>query len=257
MKKKTLSVLVLTGSLLPLVAQSSETGSAETITGLLMDASCRAIASGRSGNNSAGENAAARQGGEGVRTRTDALGPSHASATGTTGAASNTASPSGSVSPGTGQARRDTEVIPDRSMRRETEASTKGAATAGPSWSSATGTTGAAVDSVPPQATNVPNARRSTGGNANSSPLSSQTETVGDKYSECRPTADSTAFAIHAGGTVFILDKSSNEMVQNQMRNEAFRASMSDRRDASRWMTVTVMGRRGAGDTLHVQSVRK
>jgi len=140
-------------------------------------------------------------------------------------------------------------------MRRETEASTRGVPTAGPSWSSATGTTGAAVDAVPPQPGRVEQAR--TQRNSANRTESSESETVAEKYAACKATDETRSFAIHANGKLYILDDESNEMVRKQMRNEAFRASMSNGRDGSRWMTVTLMGTPGAGNSLHLESVRK
>jgi len=246
---KTFAALVLA---LPLAAQSPGT-TPQAITGLLMDATCPAIRSSDGGDatkETSGDRASGRSSSSANRTSPVTDGPSHASATGTTGAASNVAVPSG----GGGAARRDTELQPDRNMRRETEAATRGAATAGPSWASATGTTGAAVGATPPQAMS-----RSEAGSASRSRdgAAGTTESVASKYDACRPGAETTEFAIHATGKLYVLDQTSNEMVRNQMRNEAFRASMSNGRDGSRWMTVTVLGTPGPGDSLKVESVRK
>ena len=229
--KKTISVLILTaGSMF----------AAETITGLLMDATCSAITS----RPKAGTNTTSAANKPAPVT----AGPADASATGTTGAASNDAA-------GTGARRSKAAAEPDRSMRRETEASTRGVATAGPSWSSATGTTGAAVDAVPPQPGRVEQAR--TQRDSANRTESSESETVAEKYAACKANDATSAFAIHANGKLYILDDESNQMVRKQMRNEAFRASMSNGRDGSRWMTVTLMGTPGAGNSLHLESVRK
>jgi len=241
---KKLAVLLFTVGLLSASGQSSETS--KTITGLLMDASCAPIASTRS----SAPNPATE-----TEHRSAALsgGPAHASATGTTGAASNTAAPS----PRAGaEDRRDTEVVPDRNTRRETEAAVRGNPTAGPSYSSATGTTGAAVDTTPPQTSHVQGSATRGRSEPPSGALTAA-ETVAEKYAACRPDEKTTHFAIHASGELYILDNDSNDMVRKQMRNEAFRASMSNGRDGSRWMTVTVLGTTGPGNNLKVESVRK
>ena len=231
--KKTISVFVLTaGSMF----------AAQTITGLLMDATCSTITSAPTPKAGTDSTSASN------KPTPATAGPSDASATGTTGAASNDAA-------GTGTRHRNAPAEPDRSMRRETEASTRGVATAGPSSSSATGTTGAAVETVPPQPGRVGPARtpRDTANRIENS----DTQTVAEKYATCKANDGTTAFALHANGTLYVLDDESNEMVRKQMRNEAFRASMSNGRDGSRWMTVTVMGTPGTGNALHLESVRK
>jgi hypothetical protein len=45
-------------------------------------------------------------------------------------------------------------------------------------------------------------------------------------------------------------------MVQQQMRNEAFRASMTDETGAPKWLSVTVEGT-AKGRELKITSVRK
>ncbi|MBC7924919.1 MAG: hypothetical protein H7039_04610 [Bryobacteraceae bacterium] len=291
----------------------SGAGLDKTLTGVLMDASCRAIAVRNSSaelttvspshsrqDGMTGASAQSTQGETG-RTRTEteqrsrltsprtaagtdnkpmprltetgraSSGPANASATGTTGAA--VAPPSATVS-GTA----------DAPMSRLTESGRR-SAISGPSHASALGTTGAAADmtpsqvrtpsqaGTPPQSGNLqsmdtvqgPGASSGTGDRARRSArdvaaaesVSGDAETVREKYQACQVTASTTSFALHAEGALYVLDRASNQMVQEQMRNEAFRASMSDKKDASRWMTVTVQGTPTSENVLTIRSVRK
>jgi hypothetical protein len=54
-----------------------------------------------------------------------------------------------------------------------------------------------------------------------------------------------------------VLDQASNEMVRQQMRNEAFRGAMTDRTGEPHWITVTVVGTPGENNALSITSVRK
>jgi hypothetical protein len=80
--------------------------------------------------------------------------------------------------------------------------------------------------------------------------------TVREKYKDCMARSSTTDFAIHAGGRLYVLDPASNEMIRQQMRNEAFRGSMSDSTGSPQWITVTVTGT-PQGDTLAITSVRR
>jgi hypothetical protein len=53
-----------------------------------------------------------------------------------------------------------------------------------------------------------------------------------------------------------VFDEAGNDMVRQQMRNEAFRAGMTDESGAPKWSTVTVVGT-ASGDRLTITSVRK
>lgn len=82
--------------------------------------------------------------------------------------------------------------------------------------------------------------------------------TVGERYARCKPTARTTSFAIHAEGKLHVLDQEGNDMVRQQMGNEAFRAAMAKARQGSGFMTVTVVGTPGEGDApLKITSIRK
>jgi hypothetical protein len=196
-----------------------------------------------------------------------AAGPDRASAAGTTGAAANNAPAPGARNEADDRMRR-TESGAIENMPRLTE-SGRASATSGPSQASATGTTGAATAMAPTQAGQVQSlatAGTGTSGQtatgerartADTAVASPQIETVREKYRGCMVTPSTTSFAIHADGTLYVLDRASNQMVQEQMRNEAFRASMTNQRDASQWMTVTVQGTPTSENVLTIRSVRK
>jgi len=78
----------------------------------------------------------------------------------------------------------------------------------------------------------------------------------GDRYETCKATAATTDFAIHTDGQLLVLDEEGNQVVRHQMRNDSFRASMSDESGAPRWLTVMVEGRK-AGDRLTITSLRR
>ncbi|MBC8165579.1 MAG: hypothetical protein H7Y20_06880 [Bryobacteraceae bacterium] len=81
-------------------------------------------------------------------------------------------------------------------------------------------------------------------------------QTVREKYKECVVKSSTAAFAIHSEGKLYILDSSGNQMIGEQMRNEAFRASMSDSSGTEKFMSVTVVGV-PSGESLSINSVRK
>jgi hypothetical protein len=123
-------------------------------------------------------------------------------------------------------------------------------ATSGASSASALGTTGAATDVTTSTAAGATGDRnRSAGGN--------MATTVREKYAQCMPTANTTSFALHANGQLYVLDQTSNDIVRQQMSGEAFRGAMSNANRQSDFMTVTVVGTPGTGNNLTITSVRK
>jgi hypothetical protein len=84
----------------------------------------------------------------------------------------------------------------------------------------------------------------------------SRSADTGDKFENCKATANTTDFAIHTDGKLFVLDEGGNEVVRQQVRNESFRASMVDDTGAPRWLTVTVEGR-PTGERLTIVSLRR
>jgi hypothetical protein len=84
----------------------------------------------------------------------------------------------------------------------------------------------------------------------------SRSADTGDKFENCKATSNTSDFAIHTDGKLFVLDEGGNEVVRQQVRNESFRASMVDDSGAPRWLTVTVEGR-PAGERLTIVSLRR
>lgn len=118
-------------------------------------------------------------------------------------------------------------------------------ATSGGNSSSAQGTTGAAViapDGVPES------------GDIQSREVASGAQ---QRYRNCMATATTTKFALYADGAMYLVDGPGNRIIGQQMRNEAFRGSMSGRKGAPQWIHVTVTGTPGVGNSLNVRSIRK
>lgn len=84
----------------------------------------------------------------------------------------------------------------------------------------------------------------------------SRSADAGDKYENCKATGNTSDFAIHTDGKLFVLDEGGNEVVRQQVRNESFRASMIDDNGSPRWLTVTVEGR-PMGERLTIVSLRR
>jgi hypothetical protein len=78
----------------------------------------------------------------------------------------------------------------------------------------------------------------------------------GDKYEKCKATPDTTDFAIHTDGKLYLLDEAGNDVVRQQVRNESFRANMLDGSGKPRWLTVTVEGQ-PTGNRLTIVSLRR
>lgn len=243
-------------------------GMDQTLTGVLMDATCKSISSTRSDltqvpgrmatpiamrqDGQSGANAQSTLG-ETARTQTEqeqrAMKVYSPQTTGTTGSAITPKNPAGTAAAGA-----RTEA--DDRMPRLTE-SGRSSATAGPSQASATGTTGAATATAPTESSIVQSVAPEIGERARLVSSDSDQMTVRNKYRECMVKPSTTSFAMHAGGQLYVLDRASNDMVQEQMRNEAFRASMANQQDQSQWMTVTVKGTPTSDNTLTIRSVRK
>lgn len=86
--------------------------------------------------------------------------------------------------------------------------------------------------------------------------VTSKSTDDGDRYDTCKATASTTDFAIHTDGQLLVLDEEGNDLVRQQMRNDSFRASMSDESGAPRWLTVMVEGRK-TGERLTITSLRR
>lgn len=256
---RTLLIIALAGCVTTLPGQTSE----QTITGVLMDASCPAI--GRSADSA--ENQVKHNGQTGANEQST-LGETARTKTETE---SRDLKVYDSKKTSSDQSEQDagnnpgTNVAALQAQEKEVTRSVS-SATAGPSQASATGTTGAATSTAPPQSGNVQSLSSVQGPGASNSAATSATgersrtapvrTTVGEKYKACIAKPTTTAFAIHSDGKLYVLDADSNKMVQEQMRNEAFQASMSDKSGAPQWLSVTVVGT-ASDDTLSITSVRK
>ena len=240
--------------------------SGQTITGVLMDASCAAITGGSSQassstdavRNSTTSTSAVTHSGR--SSPTEGIRNNSASAQGTTGTADTSGSTSARVSDrdrtarsghGTAIPSDETRAAAARAADERnrmgsnvTGSSQVAGATSGAGSASALGTTGAATDVA------VPSGERSR-------TAASSTSTIYGQYAQCQPTANTRSFAIHADGRLYLLDHAGNEMVRQQMSGEAFRSATSDGSGQPKWMTVTVIGTPGVNNTLAITSVRK
>lgn len=228
------------------LAQTPGTGGlpARSMTGVLLDASCSTIA-GRGGT--AGSDATrSRTGGQSGDSGATS-GAQSASAQGTTGTATAGSAPGASGDGG---------ALTNPSPKTPAPSRDRGTgATSGANSASALGTTGAAPITV-----DASSGRGAAG--ANSSGVLSRGErtrlitTVREKYRDCMARATTTDFALHANGQLYTLDPASNDMVRQQMQNEAFRASMTDAAGEPQFITVMVKGS-VTGQTLSITSVRR
>jgi len=227
---------------------AGNTTSGGTRTGVLMDASCSAIASRQTGSSTLKTYSAG--GGTGTTS-----GPNSASAIGTTGAAIEAPRATPSAVDQNGQQRSISQQGTAGTVAGMNHTGTTAApgATSGASSASAQGTTGAATTG----ATGAPAAGFGQGnGERSRSADAAMDNTVRERYRDCMARSTTTAFAIHSNGQLYVLDQASNDLVRQQMSGEAFRASMSDRSGDPKWLTVTVNGT-ASGDRLTVTSVRR
>lgn len=207
---------------LPGATGSTTSGSGQTITGILMDASCQAIAN---------------RGTASGRAMRSWSGSSTESARGTDTARTTPSDP----------------TSPAQEERRSTREGAQTGATSGASSASAQGTTGAAPTSPEP---NSPTTSAAETGERSRSVEQTVSTTVREKYRDCMATTDTSAFAIHADGKLYVFDQTGNDMIRKQMGGEAFRAAMANESGAPKWTTATVQGTAN-GDTLTITSVRK
>ena len=86
---------------------------------------------------------------------------------------------------------------------------------------------------------------------------SAQPETVPenaipDKYRDCRVKGATTSFALYADGTVYVLDRLSNQMMQEHMLK-----ARSANRDSGEWATKTLVGTATSENVLSLRTIRK
>lgn len=240
----------------------------QTFTGVLLDASCQAIANR---NNSSIGTATQTASAVGAGATS---GAGSASALGTTGSATQTPGPTvtggnqASATQGTSEANMTGVTQAGRQSTTAGVHSSTGA-TSGASSASAQGTTGAAetgssgslrIHTADSSNVNQAGTQGSTPaaktGDRSRTADTAVSSTVREKYRECMATANTRLFAIHSNGALYVLDDAGNDMVRRQMSGEAFRGSMTGASGAPQWMTVTVQGTAN-GDSLAITSVRK
>lgn len=291
--KKFVSSLILCGVISAAEAQTTPQSSGQTMTGILMDASCAAISSNRTttgstvrtyspGTQAASSNDAVMNSTtstsavthSGRSSPTEGMRNNSASAQGTTGTADTTGSTAGraatdrNATSATSQS--TTEGARAADERRRTGSTTSSTETVTAS-SSVTATSPSSVDdrSASAGATSgansasalgttgaAPDSATAVAGDRNRSADSGIT-TVREKYAQCVPSATTTSFALHANGQLYVLDQASNDIVRQQMSGEAFRGAMSNASGQPQWMTVTVSGTPGTGNNLTITSIRK
>jgi hypothetical protein len=252
---------------------STTGGTERTLTGVLMDATCQAIASrgtvqGGSMRVHTASGSTNTASGSTSNSTGATSGASSASAQGTTGAA--TGGNQASSSQGTSQSEMQTVT---QAGRQSSTAGVHGqtGATSGADSASAQGTTGSAPVEVnqagTPGNTKLSSQTGETGlarsdtSNAartgeRSRSADSVSTTIRDKYRDCIAKETTTSFAIHADGSLYVLDRAGNDLIRQQMGGEAFRGSMTNAAGAPQWVTVTVQGTAN-GDSLTITSVRR
>jgi hypothetical protein len=79
-------------------------------------------------------------------------------------------------------------------------------------------------------------------------------DSVPDKYRDCRVKSSTTSFAIYANGRIYMLDRVSNQMMQEHMLKAGPAARHTK---SSEWITRTVVGTATSDDVLTLRSIRK
>ncbi|HYO82976.1 MAG TPA: hypothetical protein VES20_16330 [Bryobacteraceae bacterium] len=186
------------------VSLIAQTGT-QTVSGVLLDAGCPALASGATGSE------------DSSMPRKTTAGPSHASATGTTGAATETAVSTRSAE---GVARAEANEVTHAGRQTATSGlnnqpgvgSSSGATTA-----SAAGTTGSAPAPVAGTTPGTGPVAPQSAGRGRSA------DAAAERYADCGAKSSTTAFAIHSSdGTIYRLDDAGNAMVRRQAGKGGF-----------------------------------
>lgn len=102
--------------------------------------------------------------------------------------------------------------------------------------------TGRLVPRTPPEASRRTSERARAG-----SPVSAGE--VPEAYSNCRISAGTTSFAIHSKDKVYMLDRISNQMMQEHMA--------AARPASGQWIAVTVVGTPTSDNVLTLRSIKK
>lgn len=252
-------------------AQPGATSGSQTLMGVLMDADCQVIQSSRSTAGSSNPAQSAMN----TTTSSPAQGDvktysgssssqsstSATSSTNTTGSeqrASSSATAAPAAAPTPTPAPTASSSASTTSSSRPTEDQGQRTGDTGERSRSATATTSSSANAT--ETTAATSATATTPGDTSSSSADTMSSftAVREKYSQCMVKPTSAAFAIHSDGRLYIFDSAGNDMVRQQMANEAFRAAMNDANGAPKWMSVTVIGTPDASSNqLAVTSIRK
>jgi hypothetical protein len=95
-----------------------------------------------------------------------------------------------------------------------------------------------------------PTERRASEARSTEPASSSAAPSVPETYRDCKVKTSSTSFALYSDGRVYMLDRISNQMMQEHM-------AKAPARRGSAWQTVTLVGSATSDDVLTLRSIRK
>ena len=75
---------------------------------------------------------------------------------------------------------------------------------------------------------------------------------VPDTYSGCKLKGSTTSFALYSNGKVYMLDRVSNQMMQDSMSK-----ANSDAQDGSKWINKTLVGTATSDNVLTLRTIKK
>ena len=87
-----------------------------------------------------------------------------------------------------------------------------------------------------------------------SRPASAPNNAVPDKFRDCRLKASTTSYALYTNGKVYMLDRVSNQMMQERMAKAPRNNSAANSND---WTTSTLVGTSTSDDVLTLRSIQK
>jgi hypothetical protein len=87
-----------------------------------------------------------------------------------------------------------------------------------------------------------------------SQPSTTPERDIPERYRDCKVKSSTTSFAIYANNRMYMLDRVSNQMMQEQMLKEKTQLPSAG---SSAWINRTVVGTATSDDVLTLRSVRK
>jgi len=78
---------------------------------------------------------------------------------------------------------------------------------------------------------------------------------VPERYRDCRLKSATTSFAVYADSQIYILDRISNQMMQERLQGA--RSATADASTQNKWVTTTVVGTATSDRVFTVRSIRK